>query len=304
MAAIRHTVEHDNPFLNRAAPGPEVSLSKLETQVAQLDRRVEEILQTTKIEEQSSEPPRPMTVTVWGVPFSRVTLGETLLHIDRLIAKRQPGYFITANLNYVMLTSQQPELRRINERAAFIVCDGMPMVWWSRRTRTPLPERVAGSELIYALTKWAAVRRYRIYFLGGAPGVAASAAEKLLQRYAGLEIAGVESPPFRQLTPDEESDMVNRIRDSNADILYVAFGQPKGELWIAKHVESIGVPICVQIGASFDFVAGGVARAPVWMQRYGFEWFYRLCQEPKRLTNRYWHNACFLLKALLADCCR
>ncbi|MDA0657352.1 MAG: WecB/TagA/CpsF family glycosyltransferase [Planctomycetota bacterium] len=182
-----------------------------------------------------------------------------------------------------------------------MVCDGMPMVWWSRRTKTPLPERVAGSELIYALTKWATVRNYRIYFLGGAPGVAASAAEKLQQRYPGLEIAGVESPPFRQLTSAEESDMIDRIRESNADILYVAFGQPKGELWLAKHVASIGVPVCVQIGASFDFVAGGVARAPMWMQRWGLEWFYRLCQEPKRLTRRYWQNACFLLKALLTN---
>jgi len=107
------------------------------------------------------------------------------------------------------------------------------------------------------VTKWAAVCQYRVFFLGGAPGVAASAADKLLGRYPGLEIAGLESPPYRPMTPREERELIERIRGAKPDIVYVAFGQPKGELWIEKHYEEIGAPICVQVGASFDFVAGG-----------------------------------------------
>ncbi len=200
-----------------------------------------------------------------------------------------------------MLTEQCPELRRINQDAGFIVCDGMPMVWRSRYTKRPLPECVAGSELIYALTKWAAVKGHRVFFLGGAPGVARAAADKLVRRYPGLQVAGVECPPFRPLTDEEEADLLARIRHAQPDILYVALGQPKGELWLAKHYRHTGAKVSVQLGASFDFVAGGVARAPLWIQKAGLEWAYRLSQEPHRLARRYGDNAIFLMKALARD---
>ena len=228
-------------------------------------------------------------------------MAETFRHIDKRIAWGTPGYFITANLNYNMLTNKHPELAEVNNNASFIVCDGMPMVWWSKLLRTPLPERIAGSELIYALTKWSAEKGHSVFFLGGAPGVAQQAAEKLSNRHPNLEIAGVESPPFGPLTEEEETDLINRIRESKANILYVALGQPKGEKWIAEHCQAMNVPVCVQIGASFDFVAGGVHRAPMWVQKFGLEWLYRLKQEPKRLGGRYWRNGIFMLKTILKE---
>ncbi|MEZ6087025.1 MAG: WecB/TagA/CpsF family glycosyltransferase [Pirellulaceae bacterium] len=284
-----------NVFLKRKPRNSEATLTKLQRQITRLESLVDQAISEPTV--CCDVPPaKPEAVTVWGVPFSRLTLGQTLQHVERLIQHGEPGYFITANLNYNMLTSQHSQLRRVNDEASFIVCDGMPMVWRSRWTGRPLPERVAGSELIYALSKWAAHKGHRIYFLGGAPGVAQAAADKLKSRYPGLQVAGVYSPPFRELTEGEQSAMLDQIRNSRPDIVYIAFGQPKGELWMSEHFREINAPVCVQIGASFDFVAGGVARAPVWIQKIGLEWFYRLCQEPRRLTGRYLRNLKFLAR--------
>ncbi|MEM7311925.1 MAG: WecB/TagA/CpsF family glycosyltransferase [Planctomycetota bacterium] len=286
-------------FLNRTTKADQSAIDKLEAQIADLDRRVDEALQEEGNVEAMVE--KPSQITIWGVPFSYVTLAGTLRYVDHLIAQGKPEYFITANLNYNMLTAKTPGVPAVNDKAAFIVCDGMPMVWWSRLLGKPLPERVAGSELIYALTKWAAIKGHRIFFLGGAPGVAANAAQKLQERYPGLEVAGVECPPFRPLTDEETSEMIDRIRASKPDILYCALGQPKGEIWMSENCEKIGVPVSVQLGASFDFVAGGVARAPIWIQKIGMVWAYRLYQEPKRLFGRYWNNGTFLLRSVCME---
>ena len=288
-------------FLNRKSGNTETAMAKLEAQIADLDQRVDEALKEEVAYDSTTAPEKPEQITIWGVPFSYVTLGDTLRYVDRLIAWGKPQYFITANLNYNMLTAKTPGVSKVNDKAAFIVCDGMPMVWWSKFLGRPLPERVAGSELIYALTKWASIKGHSIYFLGGAPGVAESAAQKLEDRYPGLKVAGVECPPFRPLTEDEKSEMIERIRAAKPDILYCALGQPKGEIWMSENCEKIGVPVSVQLGASFDFVAGGVARAPMWIQKVGMEWAYRLYQEPKRLFGRYWNNGTFLLKSVLAE---
>lgn len=239
-------------------------------------------------------------VNVWGLPLVPDTFGQALDRIDRLIAAGGASFFITANLNYAMLCDADPRLQRLNDLAAFILADGMPLVWWSRLGPRPLPERVAGSDLIYGMCERAADKGHRVYLLGAAQGVAEEAAEKLVKRYPGLAIVGVECPPFRRLTVDEERLQFERIRAARPDILFVAFGQPKGELWIAEHLDELDVPVCVQVGASLDFVAGRVKRSPKWMQKTGLEWVYRLAQEPRRLARRYVSNIRFLLKAIFA----
>jgi N-acetylglucosaminyldiphosphoundecaprenol N-acetyl-beta-D-mannosaminyltransferase len=162
------------------------------------------------------------------------------------------------------------------------VADGMPLVWAARWLRTPLPERVTGVDLLPALCERAALRGHRVFFLGGAPGVAEEAATRLRQRFPGLQIVGMESPPYRELTSEERQQQQERIRAARPDLLFVAFGQPKGEFWIAEHCEALGVPVSVQIGASLDFVAGRVLRAPRWLQRLGLEWAYRLWRASRR----------------------
>ncbi len=243
----------------------------------------------------------PAPVWVWGLPLLPVTFAEALDRVEALIRERQPAYFITANLHYAMLTAQDARLRSLNDGAAFILADGMPLVWASRWRPRRLPGRVAGSDLVPALCERAAARGFRVYFLGGGPGVGDEAARRMVQRYPGLQIVGVEVPPFRALSPEEEAALIGRIRAARPDLLFVAFGQPKGELWLEKHREALGVPACAQIGATLDFLADRVPRAPRWMQRTGLEWVYRLYREPTRLTSRYFRNALFALKMLALD---
>lgn len=245
--------------------------------------------------------PRLERTEVWDVPFDRVTLPQATEHIEHLIARGQPSYVITANLNYVMLHHRRPELRPITAAAAMILADGQPIVWRSKLTRRPLPQRVAGSELIFSLAERASRKGWKIYFLGGQPGVAGICAERLSQLYPGLIVAGAESPPFRELSEREQAAQDSRIRSSGADLLLVALGQPKGEAWIHRHHQRLGVPVSIQLGASFDFIAGTATRAPIGWQRCGLEWAYRMLSDPRRLVPRYAANAAFLGSALIED---
>ncbi len=226
------------------------------------------------------------------------TLDGTVAKIDELIQRGKPGFFVTANLHYAMLTEQIRELRAVNERASFILADGMPLVWASRLQKTPLPERVAGADLIWRICELAAQRDYRIFLLGARQGVADKAADRLRERFPGLTIAGTFSPPFRKMTEEEESSLIDEMRRVRPHILLVAFGQPSGELWIDRNCERMQIPVAAQVGASIDFVAGNVRRAPRRMQRYGLEWAFRLAQEPRRLIGRYFQNGLFLIRML------
>jgi N-acetylglucosaminyldiphosphoundecaprenol N-acetyl-beta-D-mannosaminyltransferase len=240
-------------------------------------------------------------VSVWNLTLAAYTFEQTIARIRELIAAGKPSYFITANLHYAMLCARDPSLEAVNRKAAFVVADGMPLVWASRWRAQRLPERVAGSDLMPALCSEGARHGYRVFLLGGAPGVGEQAAQRLRQRFEGLNIVGIEAPPFRALDSDENDRLVERIRNCRADLLFVAFGQPKGELWIAENYERLEVPVSVQIGASLDFMAGRVKRSPRLLQRLGLEWAYRLYCEPARLATRYRDNALFALRMLGRD---
>lgn len=247
---------------------------------------------------QWTQPPRSL---VWDVPFDKVTLKQAVAKIAELIVRGTPSYVITANLNYVMLHHDDASMLDVTRDASLILADGQPIVLRSYIGEDPLPERVAGSEMIYSLAQRAASEGWGIYFLGGMPGVAATCAGQLQSLYPGLTIAGIESPPFRELTAEEQSEQDARIRDSGAKLLLVAFGQPKGEQWIHQNYERLGVPVSIQLGASFDFIAGTATRAPAIFQKTGMEWAYRMLTDPKRLVPRYGSNAMFLAGALIHD---
>jgi N-acetylglucosaminyldiphosphoundecaprenol N-acetyl-beta-D-mannosaminyltransferase len=241
------------------------------------------------------------TSTIWGVPYARVTMDQAIACLDTLVQRRKATQVITANLNFAMLHQNQPALVEATRRAAMVLCDGMPILWRSRLGSNPLPERVAGSDLIYRIASLAAHRGYRVYFLGGAEGVAQQAADRLVQLNPGLIVAGVECPPFRNWSAQEQLAMVDRIDRAGTDILLVAFGQPKGELWLDAIASQCRAPVSLQLGASFDFVAGTARRAPTWMQKTGLEWLYRAACDPKRLVPRYFKNLLFLFQALRRD---
>jgi N-acetylglucosaminyldiphosphoundecaprenol N-acetyl-beta-D-mannosaminyltransferase len=239
------------------------------------------------------------TVNVWGLPLIRWTQTQTADAVSRMIDARQPSYFITANLHYALLTSEMPELQAINEGAAFIVADGAPLVWASRWQKKPLPERVAGSDLIYDLCERAAPRGDRIFLLGAGPGVADAAARRLEERYPGLKIVGTASPSPEDLAGENLPKVLDAIRETKPDLLIGAFSQPKGDMFMSAHCKSLNVPVCVQLGATFDFVAGRVRRAPLWIQKIGMEWAYRAWLEPRRLASRYTSDAWFLVRQVI-----
>ena len=242
--------------------------------------------------------------SVFGLPFRRWTMADTLSWVDRSIADfavdARPRQLITANLHTCMIAADSVDLRLLAAQTADVatVADGMPMVWASRAMPAPLPERVAGSELIFRVAEQAAARGHRLFLLGAAPDVLDATASRLRSDYPGLVICGRESPPYRALSTDEHNDLCGRIRSARPDVLLAALGQPKGELWLARHRAELGAAVSIQLGASFDFVAGRVRRAPRWVQRTGLEWSFRLAMEPRRLIGRYLANTRFLLGQL------
>ncbi len=238
---------------------------------------------------------------VWGTDFARLNMPQTLSLAEAVIKRRAPEFFVTANLNYLMLTEQHPRLSEINARSIAVIADGQPIVHRSRSSGNPLPARVAGADMIVELSKLAAAQGYRVFLLGAPPGVAQRAADELRRRFPALQVAGCYSPPFRQLTSAEHDEMLSMIRQSRTDILFVAFGQPKGEYWIYDHYQELGVPLSIQLGASFDFLAGTAHRAPASWQRFGCEWLYRALSDPRRLGPRYARNLAFLAKRKFAD---
>jgi N-acetylglucosaminyldiphosphoundecaprenol N-acetyl-beta-D-mannosaminyltransferase len=236
----------------------------------------------------------PRTIVLFGIPFHDLTMAETLERIDQLIERRAPAYLVTANLDFAAQASEDVELQRILVEAELVLCDGTPLVWASRLTGKPLRERVAGSDLVPRLAAHAEKMGYRIFLLGGEISSLRGAAENLQRRYPGLPPVHYYSPPFAPLHEFDNRQIVDEIRKDRPDILLVAFGCPKQEKWIYMHYRKLGVPCCIGVGATIDFLAGKVSRAPAWMARMGLEWVYRMCQEPRRLAGRYMKDLWFL----------
>lgn len=226
-------------------------------------------------------------IVILGVPFDSVTTAEAIRDIEQMIASRKPHYVITANVDFVVQAQSDIELRRIFFDAHLVLCDGTPLVWASRLLGNPLPERVAGSDIVPMLLEVSAQRGYRVFFLGATSESLQRATDNLRARLPELVIAGTYSPPFRKLLEMDHEEIKRRIQQAKPDLLFVALGCPKQEKWIAMHYRDLGVPIAMGVGATIDFLAGMVRRAPLWMQRSGMEWFFRLAQEPRRLARRY-----------------
>lgn len=226
-------------------------------------------------------------IAILGVPFDNLTTAQAVNLIERMVASRRPHYLVTANVDFLVQAQEDVELRRIMFDAHLVVCDGTPLVWASRLLGNPLPERVAGADLVPLLIRLAAEKGYRLFFLGATPEASNRAVENLRRQYPELIIAGHYSPPFSHLLEMDHAEITRRIREARPDFLFVSFGCPKQEKWIAMHYRSLGVPVAAGVGATIDFLGGQVKRAPLWMQRTGTEWIFRLIQEPRRLSGRY-----------------
>jgi exopolysaccharide biosynthesis WecB/TagA/CpsF family protein len=214
-------------------------------------------------------------------------MDEAVAEIAGMVKERIPSCVATANVDFVVQARTDSHLAGILKRAQLVVCDGTPLIWLSRFLGRPLPERVAGSDLVPRLLQEAADRGWRVYFLGGAPQVLEAAMKNVQDRHPRLCIAGAESPAYAPLAEMDNKGICQRIRAARPDLLLVSFGCPKQEKWIDMNLHSTGVPVSIGVGATIDFLAGAKKRAPRWMQGMGLEWVFRLFQEPRRLARRY-----------------
>jgi len=230
----------------------------------------------------------PRRVELLGVPLDVLTMREAVLRIADLVERRDPCFVVTPNVDHVVRLQREPELRALYADAALSLADGVPLLWAARLLGEPLRAKVSGSDLVPRLCEQAALLGQRVFFLGGRPGAAASAAKRLCARWPRLTVAGVAAPSRGfEADPQRNARVLGAVLDAAPDLLLVGLGSPKQELWIQAHHRALGVPVSIGVGATFDYLSGQVPRAPRWMQRVGLEWSWRLLREPRRLWRRY-----------------
>jgi N-acetylglucosaminyldiphosphoundecaprenol N-acetyl-beta-D-mannosaminyltransferase len=224
------------------------------------------------------------SVDILGIAVSSFTIEELLGVVDASIVSRQHLLLGVVNAAKIVNSRKDAGLMHSLEQTDLILADGVSVVWLSRLLGTPLPQRLAGIDIMYRILERASERHYRVYFLGAKPDVVQRVVEIVVGQYQGAIIAGYRDGYFG----DIEAEVVAQdIRNSRADILLVAMPSPRKENFLAKWYDFMQVSVCHGVGGSFDVVAGVTKRAPQWMQNCGLEWFYRLIQEPRRMWKRY-----------------
>ncbi|MDA8236215.1 MAG: WecB/TagA/CpsF family glycosyltransferase [Clostridia bacterium] len=216
-------------------------------------------------------------IDILGVGVHKVTLEEAVRLVIGYTDDKKTNLVVTANPEIIMLSREDRQFKDILAQAALVTADGVGLVIAGKILGRPLPQRVTGIDLVTRLFEEGGGRGLRFYFLGAAPGVAETAARNLTEKYPGLEVAGVQHGFFQESGP-----VLEQITQARPHILLVALGMGKQERWVWEHREALGVPVAIGVGGSFDVFAGKVRRAPIWMQRLGLEWLYRLLKEPWR----------------------
>lgn len=220
--------------------------------------------------------------------IDNLTMQEALDVIDELIEQNKNAYVVTPNVDHIIQLENGGEIVDIYKDADLILCDGKPLVWISKWYGNPIKEKISGSDLFPRLCEMSASKGYRMFFLGAAEGVAERASKKLSIRFPGLQVVGTYSPPYGfENDENEMRKIISMIKNAKPHILIVGLGAPKQEKFIFHNKDELNVPISLGLGASLDFEAGEIKRAPRWMSEHGFEWLYRIIQDPKRLAKRY-----------------
>ena len=228
------------------------------------------------------------SIKLMGVTLQAITQTQCIDHILDQSEVGQGGWVITPNLDHMRRLVRDAKTRELYDGADLMVADGMPLIWASRLQGTPLPERVAGSDLTLSLPAAAAKRGKSIFLLGGADDTAKKAADVLMKRHPNLNVAGIHVPAFGfEKDPQQMAALQNALQQAKPDIVLVALGSPKQEVLIKQLREKFPRAWWLGIGISFSFVSGDVQRAPRWIQKLGLEWVHRLMQEPGRLARRY-----------------
>lgn len=224
-------------------------------------------------------------VRLLDCPIDSLSFEETLDQVESFVRSGAPHRHVAVNVDKLLKARSDAGLRRIIEEADLISADGQPVVWAARLLGAQLRERVAGIDLMHALVARSERRGWRVYFLGAKEAVLEKMVAHYQTRFPALQIAGYRHGYWS--SADEETSIVNQIRASKADLLFIGISSPKKEIFAYQHARDLGVPFVMGVGGSFDVIAGLTRRAPIWMQRLGLEWFWRFLQEPQRMWRRY-----------------
>lgn len=236
--------------------------------------------------EQSKYMKEIQTCEILKTNIAVIDMQAAVSYIESHLNTERGNYICVSNVHTTVMSFEDEHYRKIQNGALLALPDGKPLSLVSRKMGYPQAQRVAGPDLMEELFRVSQVKGYRHYFYGSTSATLEALRNKLQEKYPGLCIAGMTSPPFRELSEEEERAHLAQINDSEPDIVWIGLGAPKQEKWMYEHRGRVKA-LMIGVGAGFDFHAETVKRAPKWMQRISMEWLYRLCQDPKRLWKRY-----------------
>lgn len=221
---------------------------------------------------------------ILGTKILVTNMAEAVNIIEEEIEELRGKYICVGNVHTTVMAHDDVQYYKVQNNAAFVLPDGKPLSVYSRKHGFPEAERVTGPDLMLEL--FARNNGLKHYFYGSTPETLTLLEEKLRAQYPHLQIAGMVSPPFKKLSAEDDAAEVEKINKSGADIIWVGLGAPKQENWMYEHMDKVS-GVMIGVGAGFDYHAGNIKRAPMWMQKLSLEWLYRLLQDPKRLFKRY-----------------
>lgn len=238
--------------------------------------------------------------TLLNTHINNLTMSEAIDAIGLMIAAEKKSYIVAINVDVVMKIENDPYLKKVVDCADMVLVDGKPLVWISKLHGKPLKAKISGSDLVPLLCKVAVQKKYRVFIIGGKDGIAVQAKQRLERKLPGIHIVGTYAPPLGFEKNEKELDKINYIiSKAHPDLLIACFGCPKQEKWIYENIDKYDAKVSICAGATVDFMAGNVKRAPRWMRDHGFEWLYRFSQEPKRLFKRYFIDDIKIIKLII-----
>lgn len=242
-------------------------------------------------------------VNILNVNVNTGNKGSILNEASRLVDNNKKFYICTINAYLAVKANEDRELLKILNNAEIVIPDGMPMVWYSKLSGKPIPGRISGYEFFYDFSKIANKSNYSYFFFGGTNDMVLGGVRNRLEKeFANVEVKGLLCPPFMDTFPDEFDDyVISTINKCKPDILWVGLSAPKQEKWIYKNIDRLDIKMAFGIGAAFNFYANMVRRAPLWMQKAGLEWLFRMFAEPKRLFKKYMVNNTKFIGLVIKD---
>lgn len=231
---------------------------------------------------------------------NNVDMAETIQMIEKMIIEKRKSYIVAINVDVVIKIENDNYLKKIADNADMVLVDGKPLVWISKWYKKPIKAKISGSDLVPVLCEYATLKKYSIFIIGGKEGIAEKAKKNLERNLPNINIIGVYSPPYGFEKNQRELDIINNmIRKVHPDILIACFGCPKQEKWIYENYSKYNATVSICAGATVDFLAGNVKRAPRWMSNLGLEWFFRFMQQPRRMFKRYFIDDIKIVKLIL-----